>query len=74
MKRTYPSIFFSLDHVNEILERREELLLTGSDPNIVELFSNFLLNHPDASFLEIVERKECISDESNGQTDCTAMS
>ena len=38
---------------------RRELLLTGSNADIVNSFSKYLLNHPDAAFLEVTERKEC---------------
>jgi len=39
-----------------------ELLLTGSNTEIVDSFTNYLLNHPDAAFLEITERKDCMDD------------
>ena len=39
-----------------------ELLLTGTDPKIVDSFADYLLNHPDAAFLEISERSECVFD------------
>jgi len=39
-----------------------ELLLTGNDPKIVDSFADYLLNHPDAAFLEISERSECVVD------------
>jgi len=39
-----------------------ELLLTGTDRKVVDSFADYLLNHPDAAFLEISERKECVID------------
>lgn len=44
---------------------RRELLLTGPDPVIVDSFARFLLEHPDAAFLEIAER-EAGDDEGTG--------
>jgi exopolyphosphatase len=38
---------------------RRELLLTGSNVDIVDSFSKHLLNHPDAAFLEVTEQKKC---------------
>ena len=39
-----------------------ELLLTGTDRKVVDSFADYLLNHPDAAFLEISERSECVID------------
>jgi len=39
-----------------------ELLLTGTDRKVVDSFADYLLNHPDAAFLDISERKECVVD------------
>jgi exopolyphosphatase len=36
-----------------------ELLLAGNDDNIVDSFSQFLLEHSDAAAMEIVEREDC---------------
>lgn len=36
-----------------------ELLLAGNDDNVVDSFSQFLLEHPDAAAMEIVEREDC---------------
>ena len=44
-----------------------ELLLTDTNSKIVDSFADYLLNHPDAAFLEISERKECVVDKVSGE-------
>ena len=39
-----------------------ELLLAGRDDKLVNSFAEHLLNHHDAAFLEIKERKNCIAE------------
>ena len=46
---------------------QRELLLTGSNPEIVDSFANYLLHHPDAAFLDVMEREHRLSD-GEGQT------
>jgi len=50
---------------------RREMLLTGPDPGIVDSFATFLLEHPDAAFLEIAERE---AGDDNGANDDDARS
>jgi hypothetical protein len=40
-------------------EPRRELILAGSDTNVVNSFAHFLLEHPDAADLDITEREKC---------------
>ena len=49
----------TIKHHDDGIPQRE-LLLTSSNLEVLDSFTNFLLNHPDAAFLEIVERKECM--------------
>ena len=49
----------TIKHHDDGIPQRE-LLLTSSSLEVLDSFTNFLLNHPDAAFLEIVERKECM--------------
>ncbi|KAL9189552.1 hypothetical protein ACHAXT_009227 [Thalassiosira profunda] len=45
---------------------RREMLLTGPDAKVVDSFADYLLNHPDAAFLEVSERTECADEEEGG--------
>ena len=38
---------------------KRELLLAGNDDNVVDSFAQFLLEHADASDLDMVEREDC---------------
>ena len=38
---------------------KRELLLTGNDDHVVDSFTQFLLEHPDAADLDMVEREDC---------------
>ena len=50
-------------HVNDGGTWIRELLLTGRDTSLVDVFAQYLLKHPDAAFLQIKEDMECLKDE-----------
>lgn len=47
---------------------KRELLLAGSDDNVVDSFAQFLLEHPDAADLDMAERETCRDYTQDGMT------